>query len=177
MPASDPLPFQFLAKNPEKCRNIKFIDVDYTMLMTRKCSVIMETEQLRGLLSGVELPVFQGNVVLRSDQYLAVGCDLRELDDLERTLVGEVDIENCLVLFTAEVSVTYMEVEAADALIKWAAGFHSCWYQLSLYFRLYLLTPKSIQRAFVFLNSSSPMDLKTHLQIRCCVTSKSSQLL
>ncbi|KAI9787133.1 MAG: tRNA methyltransferase ppm2 [Geoglossum umbratile] len=118
----DPLPFQFLAKNPEKCRNIKFIDVDYTKLMTRKCSVIMETEQLRRLLSGVELPVSQGNVVLRSDQYLAVGCDLRELEDLERTLVGEVDIENCLVLFTAEVSVTYMEVEAADALIKWAAA-------------------------------------------------------
>ena len=94
--------------------------------MTKKCSVITGTERLRRLLSGVELPASQGNVVLRSDQYLAVGCDLCELGDLGMTLVGEADIENCLVLFTAEVSVTYMEVEAADALIKWAASFHSC---------------------------------------------------
>jgi len=126
MPVSDPLPFQFLAKSPEKCRNVKFVDVDYMKLMIKKCSVITETEQLRKLLSGVELPTPQGSVVLSSDQYLAVGCDLRELEDLERTLAHEVNIENCLVLFIAEVSITYMEVEAADALIKWAASFHNC---------------------------------------------------
>jgi tRNA wybutosine-synthesizing protein 4 len=126
MSVSDPLPFQFLAKNPEKCRSVKFVDVDYMKLMIKKCLVIMETEQLRKLLSGAVLPIPQGSVVLRSDQYLAMGCDLCKLEDLERTLVHEVNIENCLVLFIAEVSITYMEVEAADALIEWAASFHNC---------------------------------------------------
>ena len=88
--------------------------------------MVVETEPLRRLLSGVELPASHSNVVLRSDQYLALGCDLIELEELERILADEVDIKNCLVLFAAEVSVTYMEVEAADALIKWAAKFQSC---------------------------------------------------
>jgi tRNA wybutosine-synthesizing protein 4 len=125
---SDTLPFQCLAKYPEKCQGVKFVDVDYMKLITKKCAVVVETEQLRGLLSGVELPASHGNIVLRSDQYLAVGCDLRELEELERTLAAEIDIKNCLVLFTAEVSVTYMDVGPADALIKWAANFHSCKY-------------------------------------------------
>ncbi|KAH0558416.1 hypothetical protein GP486_004923 [Trichoglossum hirsutum] len=121
----DTLPFQCLAKHPEKCQNAKFVDVDYMKLIKKKCAVVAETEQLRRLLSGMELPASHSNTVLRSDQYLAVGCDLRELEELERTLAAEVDIENCLVLFAAEVSITYMEAGPADALIKWAASFHN----------------------------------------------------
>jgi tRNA wybutosine-synthesizing protein 4 len=46
---------------------------------------------------------------------------LRDLKLLKQVLASAVDIENCLVLLTAEVSITYMNVEAADALIHWAA--------------------------------------------------------
>ena len=60
-------------------------------------------------------------MLLRSDEYLQIGCDLRDLQLLDQILTSAVDIENCKVLLTAEVSITYMNVEAADALIEWAA--------------------------------------------------------
>ena len=51
---------------------------------------------------------------------MAVGCDLRDLEQLECALSEELELSKCTFLLTAEVSVTYMDVEAADALIAWA---------------------------------------------------------
>lgn len=61
-----------------------------------------------------------------SERYVAIGCDLRQLAALKEALVREVDILNRAVLFVAEVSITYMDVEAADTVIRWAAGFSNC---------------------------------------------------
>ncbi|KAI9821907.1 MAG: tRNA methyltransferase ppm2 [Pycnora praestabilis] len=91
--------------------------------MARKCEVISETQQIRDLLTNIEYPDTGDAVLLRSDQYLAIGCNLKDLQNLDETLVREIDMMNCLVLYTAEVSVTYMDVEASDALIKWASTF------------------------------------------------------
>jgi len=63
-----------------------------------------------------------GDVLLRSDQYLQLGCDLRDLPHLESSLAKAIDIHNCLVLFTAEVSITYMDLQSADALIRWTGS-------------------------------------------------------
>jgi tRNA wybutosine-synthesizing protein 4 len=60
--------------------------------------------------------------MLRSDNYVQIGCDLRQLAAIRETLAAIVDIQSCAFLFVAEVSITYMEREAADALIKWASG-------------------------------------------------------
>ncbi|KAL8778910.1 MAG: hypothetical protein Q9213_007183 [Squamulea squamosa] len=62
-------------------------------------------------------------IMMRSDQYVAVGCDLRDIARLSKVFDGELQIGSCLVLCTAEVSITYMDVDAADALIKWAAQY------------------------------------------------------
>ena len=76
---------------------------------------------LRNALFKTKLRSSEPPVYLRSGQYLAIGCDLRDLDLLERTLRTELDISSSSVLFVAEVSATYMPVEDSDALIRWAS--------------------------------------------------------
>ena len=56
---------------------------------------------------------------LRISRYLQLGCDLRDLNSLEKILASTVNIQESLILLVAEVSITYMDVEAADALIRW----------------------------------------------------------
>lgn len=68
-----------------------------------------------------------GNAILsRADKYLAVGCDLRQLDKLEAVLRKEFNLDgsSVAILFTAEVSVAYMTLEAADAVLKWSTRFN-----------------------------------------------------
>ena len=57
---------------------------------------------------------------LRSPHYLALGCDLADMSKLDQCVAGEIDLASSLVLCVAEVSITYMKTEAADALISWA---------------------------------------------------------
>jgi hypothetical protein len=76
---------------------------------------------LRGALLNTKLRSSERPVYVRSERYMAIGCDLRELDSLERTLRTELDIPASSVLFVAEVSATYMPVVDSDALIRWAS--------------------------------------------------------
>ncbi|KAL9008231.1 MAG: hypothetical protein Q9180_009521, partial [Flavoplaca navasiana] len=61
---------------------------------------------------------------------MGVGCDLRDIARLDKTLEEELQIRGCLVLCSAEVSITYMDVNAADALITWAAQYDDVRYCL-----------------------------------------------
>lgn len=119
----DPLPWQCLSRYPDVCRNVKFVDIDYPELMRKKKQMVQSTEELVSVLTNLK-PDADGDVILQSDQYLQLGCDLRDLKRLESTLEKAVDINNCSVLFTAEVSITYMNVDAADALVRWASTLH-----------------------------------------------------
>lgn len=76
---------------------------------------------LRDALLQTHLRTSQNPVYLRSDQYMALGCDLRDLDTLERILRAEFKVPASSILFVAEVSVTYMPVADANALIAWAS--------------------------------------------------------
>lgn len=71
---------------------------------------------LKTNLRSAQLPIY-----LRSDRYMALGCDLRDLTTIERILKTEFDCSSTSILFVAEVSVTYMPVSDADALIRWAS--------------------------------------------------------
>lgn len=85
---------------------------------------MLGTPQLRDLLGSD--PVISQNdadpVLLRSDKYCQLGCDLRRLDALRQTLESFLDLSNCSVLFVAEVSITYMDTASADSLIQWACS-------------------------------------------------------
>ncbi|KAH7397715.1 hypothetical protein BKA64DRAFT_672629 [Cadophora sp. MPI-SDFR-AT-0126] len=116
----DPLPWQCLERYPAASSGVRFIDIDYRDLMLKKRAVVQSISELNSMLTNTE--VSDNDVLLRSDQYIQVGCDLRDLGVLDRVLGDVVDVTKCSILFTAEVSITYMNVEAADALIRWAGG-------------------------------------------------------
>lgn len=116
---SDPLPWQCLARYPAASKEALFVDIDYKDLMLKKRSSVQATSQLSSFLTNVE--VGEGEIILRSDQYVQMGCDLRDLKLLEKTLKSLVNVEESSIIFVAEVSITYMDKASADALIKWAA--------------------------------------------------------
>ena len=90
--------------------------------MVRKRDIVQSNKELFEVLTTVETRD-EGSILLSSDQYLQLGCDLRDLSSLTRALAGAIDLDDCTILFIAEVSITYMSVEASDALIQWAGGF------------------------------------------------------
>lgn len=120
----DPLPFQWLAREPELCRNVRFVDVDYKALMLTKTEIIEATPRMRDLLTPQALPD-DGYTVLSTHEYLAVGCDLRDIAGLGATIGSLTEGDRCLVLCVAEVSITYMNPDAADAVMEWAANLSS----------------------------------------------------
>jgi tRNA wybutosine-synthesizing protein 4 len=118
---SDPLPFQFWHRYPSLTQGATFVDVDYPQLMEKKRDRMLSNGLLRDALFRTKLRVSEPPVYLRSDGYMALGCDLKDIGTLERLLRAEFDIPSASVLFVAEVSVTYMPVKDADALIQWAS--------------------------------------------------------
>ena len=120
---SDPLPFQWMGRQKQSYENTLFVDVDYPQLMKKKVEIILDIPELHDLLRNATAATSSETVLLRSDSYLALGCDLRDLAKLESTLSQELVSSECVFLVTAEVSVTYMDVDAANALIAWVARF------------------------------------------------------
>ncbi|KAI5864157.1 LCM-domain-containing protein [Durotheca rogersii] len=118
---SDVLPWQCMARYPERCRNAKFVDVDFPDLIEKKRRVVQETQELSSPLTSLKTNT-GAHILLQSDQYVQIGCDLRYIPDVEAALSSFVDIPQCEFMFVAEVSITYMETEAADSVIRWASG-------------------------------------------------------
>ncbi|EXJ95824.1 hypothetical protein A1O1_00948 [Capronia coronata CBS 617.96] len=115
----DPLPFQWMAQDRDLCGNTKFIDVDFDELMVSKREIILNTPKMKDMLSLTPDRPTEKGVVLDTEEYTALGCDLRNLRRLERLVRSVVDIDQCLVLCVAEVSITYMSPDDSDPLIAW----------------------------------------------------------
>lgn len=86
--------------------------------------MISQTAELRDFLSPSNIAVEMENTTRRGKHYMALGCDLTDIDRLSEVLEKETDLENSLVLCIAEVSVTYMDVATADSLIRWASRYN-----------------------------------------------------
>ncbi|KAL2853220.1 hypothetical protein BJY01DRAFT_232317 [Aspergillus pseudoustus] len=117
----DPLPFILLHADRPLCRNTTFVDVDYEKLMVNKRVAIEKTEIITRLLESVEFGTNESAVQVRSTEYIAVGCDLNNLEKLDHVLKTQVLPAECVVLFVAEVSLTYMDAQSANAVINWAS--------------------------------------------------------
>ncbi|RDW62938.1 tRNA methyltransferase PPM2 [Aspergillus mulundensis] len=117
----DPLPFILLSADRSLCSQTTFVDIDYEKLMLNKKAALREAGALTQILENVEFASDESAVQIRSGQYVAVGCDLKNLDKLDRVLKTEVLPADCSVLFLAEVSLTYMDVKSANAVVKWAS--------------------------------------------------------
>lgn len=120
---SDPLPFQFWYRHASKCDKATFVDVDYPQLMEKKRDRMLTDALLRDALLKTNLRSSAAPIHLRSDKYMALGCDLKDPDTLERVLRAEFDLASASILFVAEVSITYMPILDSNALIKWATKF------------------------------------------------------
>ncbi|GKT49437.1 tRNA-aminoacylation cofactor ARC1 [Colletotrichum spaethianum] len=118
---SDVLPWQCEVRYPELCRDVTFVDVDYPDLIQKKRQIVLETPELQDLLGTWEVSQ-DSPVVLKSQKYCQVGCDLRQLATLQTCLNTLFDMPNTEFLFVAEVSITYMDTEGADGVIGWASG-------------------------------------------------------
>jgi len=119
------MPLKFLAQEKELCRTATFIDIDYRQLILKKCEVVANTEKLKDVIPDMELLKDPKEVVLRSEKYVALACDLQKIQDLEQAMrhVVNPQDEDVSVLYIAEVSMTYMDAAAADTLIKWTSSF------------------------------------------------------
>lgn len=118
----DPLAFQWLSRAPEICNGVTFVDVDYPALIAKKVDVIASEPHLNNLLQDAEKNSTSSGILLRSQNYIAIGCDLTNIAELDKLWRTEIDVSECMVLCTAEVSVTYMDTISANELIRWAAG-------------------------------------------------------
>lgn len=103
---------------PQICLNTLFMDVDYPQLMQKKCNVILQQRELLELFHGIEDTLDSANLYLKSKEYLALGCDLRNVEELVAALKSQLaEPLGYTILFVAEVSMTYMDVAATDALL------------------------------------------------------------
>ncbi|KAI1845427.1 hypothetical protein JX266_008522 [Neoarthrinium moseri] len=117
----DVLPWQCLTRYADDCKDVIFVDVDFPDLMTKKRNVVNETAELNSILTNLRHPD-DPVLMLQSDQYVQIGCDLRELDRIRLAMEKVVSINDCEFMFVAEVSITYMETQAADSVIQWASS-------------------------------------------------------
>lgn len=99
------------------------MDVDYKELMATKTAIVRETAVLEELVQSREIS--RHDFLIESDQYYGIGCDLRDLQLLDRAVRSLGGLDEALVLCVAEVSVTYMDPNAADALLSWAKTLSS----------------------------------------------------
>ncbi len=118
---SDPLAFQWLSKVKGTSQQVTFIDVDFPDLISKKSEMILSTPQICEVLGEVHRPDKMDGVFLQSPSYHAVGCDLANTRRLSQLLNCLIDPSEYQILCIAEVSITYMDVDTADALIAWAA--------------------------------------------------------
>lgn len=111
-----------LSADNDLCRDTTFVEIDYEKLMVNKKTAIRKTDEITQLLEDVEFLPDDSAVQIRSKPYLAIGCDLKNLTKLDTVLRAEVLPSECAVLFLAEVSLTYMDVKSANAVVSWASG-------------------------------------------------------
>lgn len=114
-----------LSAEKSLCKDTKFVDIDYEKLMVNKKTAIQRNNEITELLENVEFFPDDKAVQICSDHYLAIGCDLKNIKKLDKTLRNEVLPAECSVLFLAEVSLTYMDVGSANAVVNWASKLSS----------------------------------------------------
>jgi len=98
-----------MTRYPDACRRAKFIDIDFPDLMSKKRTTVLNTPELSSVFEPLDTNADE-HVLLKSDGYCQIGCDLRNTTDLERALSSILDRSDCIFMFVAEVSITYMEV-------------------------------------------------------------------
>lgn len=93
--------------------------------MQNKLAIIDKTEQLRALLPKLTKTGTLDGILGSSDPYVAVGCDLNNIEPLRTILKDHLQLANddAAILFVSEVSTAYMERDASQAVYQFAAAY------------------------------------------------------
>lgn len=114
----DPFPFQMLAENSIEC---EFFDFDYPELVQRKLALMKDSPEIMEVIGPVveqtEAAKKMG-VILATDTYSLVGCDLKNCKLYEEQLHTLLDSSDGPVIFIAEVSLAYMKPEHANPVVE-----------------------------------------------------------
>ena len=100
------------------------MDVDFPDLMRNKCDIVCKTESLMALLSHFAPAPNANGILGSSDAYVAIGCDLRDIDRLKAMLQNHFQLETIdyAIIFIAEVSIAYMDLRTSQNVFTWAAS-------------------------------------------------------
>lgn len=127
----DPLSFRMRWK--WNAKGVKFVDIDNKELIMSKVKIFTQNKQLHQHLHD-DLHITNKedkdededeNIIFSSESYLAVGCELTEVDVLYRIFNEIVQIQDCEIMFLAEFSTTYMPDHDIEALLQWTATFEN----------------------------------------------------
>lgn len=61
--------------------------------MLKKRKIVQDTPELYSMLTAIE--ILEGHLLLRSQQYYQIGCDLHDLAQLADILSSALELENC----------------------------------------------------------------------------------
>jgi tRNA wybutosine-synthesizing protein 4 len=87
---------------PEACQQTTFVDIDYPALIRRKRDVVLSEVPFIELLVNVKTDDKSEIVYLQADNYAALGCDLKRVEQLSTLLQEHLHIQDCSILFLAE---------------------------------------------------------------------------
>ncbi|KAI3640532.1 hypothetical protein MIR68_001410 [Amoeboaphelidium protococcarum] len=136
-----------------------YIDIDFKRLLKQKIKMILDSPDLNSMLSNVKLST--GGVLLSSDQYLCIGCDLTQSDKLDKLLSYLAQSQqsafsfNAPTLIISECVLTYVPTLDANKVISYfASRFKRSW--LALYEQIlpYDVFGKVMTRHFVKMNAA-----------------------
>lgn len=116
----DPFPFQTLSEQPGK---YIFYDFDYPELVRRKLGMITASDELVACVGDsilVDDNLRSLGVVLASNQYYLVGCDLKDTALYQRQMEALLG-GGLPTIFIAEVSLAYMEPRHANPVVELSA--------------------------------------------------------
>ncbi|KAI3645651.1 hypothetical protein MP228_008579 [Amoeboaphelidium protococcarum] len=136
-----------------------YIDIDFKRLLKQKIKMIMDSPELKSMLGNVKLST--GGVLLSSDQYLCIGCDLTQLDKLDKLLSYLAQSQQCTFQFNAptliisECVLTYVPTLDANKVISYfASSFKRSWFALYEQILPYDVFGKVMTRHFVKMNAA-----------------------
>lgn len=89
--------------------------------METKRDIVLDAPDLAKLFHVTDNVASESGILLDSDKYSILGCDLRNPKKVGRIIKSLLDIEDCVVLCVAEVSITYMAAEDSDAVLAWSS--------------------------------------------------------
>lgn len=113
----DPFPFQMLS---ESSAEFEFFDFDYPELVERKMSMIKNSPEILEVIGPQtsNLPQDNMGVILSTNTYKLVGCDLKNCDLYRHQLNTLLNDSEDPVIFIAEVSLAYMKPEHANPVVE-----------------------------------------------------------